>query len=120
MRHDNRAECGSNCDGCLLLIGVCDIERCVVSPGKDIFLAIIEGVNLPVGVVPCIWLVPIVIPFVGRLVGQVVCVNRSFLDERPKEGDQEVEEEEKYVHEQVLVGGRQSIKREVQEEDWQW
>ena len=118
MRKYDRAESGPNGNGCLL-IEVCDTERRVVSPGKDLVFAMFEGVNLPVGVVPSIGLIPIVIPLVDTFVGQVVRANRSLLDERPKEGDQEVEEEEKHVHEQVFVGGHQTVKREVQEEDWE-
>lgn len=112
MRKDDRAECCPNGNR-RLLIEVCDTERRVISPGKDLVFATLEGFNILGGVVPCICLFPIVIPFVDTFVGQVVRVNRSLLDERPKEGDQEVEEEEKYVHEQVLVGGRQTVKREV-------
>ena len=117
MCKDDRAECGSNGNGCLL-IEVCYTERRVVSPGKDVFFAMSENVNLPGGVVPSICIIPLVVPIIETFVGQVVRVNRSLLDESPNERDQEVEEEEKYVHEQVLVGGCQSIKREVQEEDW--
>ena len=43
----------------------------------------------------------------------MVRVNWSLLDERPNEGDEEVEDEEQDVHEQVLVGGSQTVKREV-------
>ena len=49
----------------------------------------------------------------------MVRVDWSLLDERPNEGDEEVEEEEQDVHEKVLVGGCQTVEREVQEEDWQ-
>ena len=118
MWQNHRAERGSNGYGCLF-IEVYDTESRTFSPGKDLVFAMVESLNLPVGAVPRICLIPIVIPLVGRFVGQVVRVNRSLLDERPNEGDQEVEEEEKYVHEQMFVGGRQSIKREVQEENWE-
>ena len=68
MRQDDRAECGPNGYGCLL-IEVCDTEVRVVSPGKDLVFAMFEGVKLPVGVVPSIGLAPIVIPFVETFVG---------------------------------------------------
>ena len=118
MRHDDRTECSPYGDGRLLL-EVYDTERLVVSPGKNLFFAVFEGVNLRFGCVPSICLIPLVIPVVEAFVGQVVRVNRSLLDERPQEGDQEVEKEEKYVHKQVFVGGSQTIKREVQQEDWE-
>ena len=85
----------------------------IVSPGKDLILAMIETLNLRLWGVPSICLIPIVIPFVETFVGQVVRVNWSLLDERPNEGDEEVEDEEQDVHEQVLVGGSQTVKREV-------
>ncbi len=51
----------------------------------------LESVNLPSVIVPSICLLPIVISLVDTLVGQVVRINRSLLDERSEEGDHEVE-----------------------------